>query len=96
MLLQVPPLKIVIPQTSSSEQEVGPGRNGKGSSQRTHQALPYVVATSNGNEGGEKEQSSSAASTEPTSNPKTEEKKETVTVIQDEVRMLYYQKKLKN
>lgn len=77
-------MKIVIPQTSNSEQETGAGRNGKGSSQRTHQALPYVVATSNSNEGGEKEQSSTT-NIETTSAVKTEEKKEIVVAAQDEV-----------
>lgn len=78
-------MKIVIPQTNNSEQETGPGRNGKGSSQRTHQALPYVVATSNSNEGTDKEQSAATANTEVANNTKAEEKKETVSVTQDEV-----------
>lgn len=42
----MPPLKIVIPQSASNEQESGTSRNGKSSSQRTHSALPYVVASS--------------------------------------------------
>ncbi|KAJ3636235.1 hypothetical protein MTP99_009069 [Tenebrio molitor] len=44
--LKVPPLKIVIPQSGSGEQESGNSRNGKNSSQRAH-PLPYVVASSN-------------------------------------------------
>ncbi|XP_049819612.1 ankyrin repeat domain-containing protein 11 isoform X2 [Aethina tumida] len=48
--LKVPPLKIVIPQGAGGEQEGPTSRNGKNSSQRTHQALPYVVA-SNSNDG---------------------------------------------
>ncbi|XP_060519189.1 ankyrin repeat domain-containing protein 11 isoform X2 [Cylas formicarius] len=44
--LKVPPLKIVIPQGSGGEQETGACRNGKSSSQRSHQALPYVVPSS--------------------------------------------------
>ncbi|XP_017775138.1 PREDICTED: ankyrin repeat domain-containing protein 12 [Nicrophorus vespilloides] len=50
--LKVPPLKIVIPQSTASEQESGQSRNGKSSSQRSHQALPYVVPS---NSEGEKE-----------------------------------------
>jgi len=47
---KVPPLKIVIPQQSSSEQEQGT-RNGKNGNGR-HQALPYVVtSSSNDSEG---------------------------------------------
>lgn len=48
--LKVPPLKIVIPQTNSAEQESGVGRNGKNSSQRLHPALPYVVPSSTNTE----------------------------------------------
>jgi len=44
---KVPPLKIVIPQQSAAmEQEQG-NRNGKNGTNRHHQALPYVVASSN-------------------------------------------------
>ena len=44
---KVPPLKIVIPQQSAAmEQEQG-NRNGKNGTTRHHQALPYVVASSN-------------------------------------------------
>ncbi|KAJ9587599.1 hypothetical protein L9F63_018981, partial [Diploptera punctata] len=44
---KVPPLKIVIPQQNvSMEQEQG-NRNGKNGIARHHQALPYVVASSN-------------------------------------------------
>jgi hypothetical protein len=45
---KVPPLKIVIPQQSSVEQEQG-ARNGKNGNGR-HQALPYVVTSSNDSE----------------------------------------------
>ncbi|XP_069692549.1 ankyrin repeat domain-containing protein 11 isoform X2 [Periplaneta americana] len=46
---KVPPLKIVIPQQSASlEQEQG-NRNGKNGAARHHQALPYVVASSDAN-----------------------------------------------
>lgn len=46
---KVPPLKIVIPQQSNSGDagETGNLRNGKNASTRSHQALPYVVASSN-------------------------------------------------
>ena len=48
---KVPPLKIVIPQHSTGEQEQGGTRNGKNGNGR-HQALPYVVtSSSNDSEG---------------------------------------------
>ncbi|KAJ8927506.1 hypothetical protein NQ314_020001 [Rhamnusium bicolor] len=74
--LKVPPLKIVIPQTTSSEQESGNGRNGKNSSQRTHQALPYVVASSNSNEPNEKETTAGTASPETSATIKGDDKKD--------------------
>lgn len=74
--LKVPPLKIVIPQTSSNEQETGQTRNGKSSSQRTHQALPYVVASSNSSDSNDKETVS--GTTSPTDVGKTEDKREGV------------------
>ncbi|XP_018562141.1 ankyrin repeat domain-containing protein 11 [Anoplophora glabripennis] len=74
--LKVPPLKIVIPQTTSSEQELGVGRNGKNSSQRTHQALPYVVASSNSAEPNEKETAAGSTSPETSSTAKGEDKKD--------------------
>lgn len=44
---KVPPLKIVIPQqTTTGDQDTG-SRNGKNTSARSHAALPYVVASSN-------------------------------------------------
>lgn len=81
--LKVPPLKIVIPQTTSSEQESGQTRNGKSSSQRSHQALPYVVASSNSNDSNDKETTPGTAS--PTENVvKSEEKRDTSTTAGDE------------
>lgn len=71
--LKVPPLKIVIPQSSTSEQDTGTSRNGKNSSQRSHQALPYVVASSN-NDIADKENTSGTSS--PTESSKTDDKKE--------------------
>lgn len=80
--MKVPPLKIVIPQMPSSEQESGQTRNGKGSSQRAHQALPYVVASSN-NESNDKELPSGIAS--PTENTtQSEEKQDSSVVAGDE------------
>lgn len=80
--LKVPPLKIVIPQTTSSEQESGQTRNGKGSSQRAHQALPYVVPSSN-SESNDKELVSGTAS--PTENiAKSEEKRDSSVAAGDE------------
>ncbi|KRT86934.1 hypothetical protein AMK59_1690, partial [Oryctes borbonicus] len=73
--LKVPPLKIVIPQSSTSEQESGQSRNGKSSSQRS-QALPYVVPSSNSSDNSEKD--NSGGTTSPTESVgKTEDKKDT-------------------
>lgn len=59
--LKVPPLKIVIPQSSGTDgQETGSNRNGKSGTQRQH-PLPYVVASSSG-EAGEKDGSSGTGS----------------------------------
>lgn len=81
--LKVPPLKIVIPQTTGSEQESGQNRNGKGSSQRAHAALPYVVASSNSSETSEKDLVSGTAS--PTDNAlKAEEKRDSSAAAGDE------------
>nr|XP_023013649.1 ankyrin repeat domain-containing protein 11 isoform X1 [Leptinotarsa decemlineata] len=77
--LKVPPLKIVIPQTTSSEQDTGAGRNGKSNSQRAHPALPYVVTTSNSSDSNNDKDCSQAASTsaeQTTSTTKGEEKKD--------------------
>lgn len=70
--LKVPPLKIVIPQGSAGEQDAGAARNGKSNSQRAHQALPYVVASSNSD--ADKENGSGNQS--PGESAKTDEKKE--------------------
>ncbi|KAL1517982.1 hypothetical protein ABEB36_001673 [Hypothenemus hampei] len=75
--LKVPPLKIVIPQSSTNEQETGTSRNGKNNSQRTHQALPYVVASSNSNDSSDKETTTGANSPENAGNAKEVDKKET-------------------
>ncbi|KAL3275901.1 hypothetical protein HHI36_020637 [Cryptolaemus montrouzieri] len=73
--LKVPPLKIVIPQTNSNEQEAGVNRNSKNNSQRTHQALPYVVPSSNTNDSTNEKESNPSTNQEETSS-KVEEKKE--------------------
>jgi hypothetical protein len=65
---KVPPLKIVIPQQSASmEQEQG-NRSGKNGTARHHQALPYVVASSNSADAVADKEASSATSSVPTSN----------------------------
>lgn len=79
--LKVPPLKIVIPQSANTEQESGTTRNGKNSSQRSHQALPYVVASnsnSSSSDSTEKEVMSGNAASPDAS--KSEEKKDGGTV----------------
>lgn len=79
----MPPLKIVIPQTTNNEQESGQTRNGKSNSQRSHPALPYVVASSNSNDSNDKETTPGTAS--PTENVvKSEEKRDTSTTVGDE------------
>ncbi|XP_045462999.1 ankyrin repeat domain-containing protein 12 isoform X2 [Harmonia axyridis] len=73
--LKVPPLKIVIPQTNSNEQETGVNRSSKNSSQRTHQALPYVVPSSSSNDSSNEKEVNANSSQE--ENPtKTDEKKD--------------------
>lgn len=72
---KVPPLKIVIPQSTTSEQEQG-NRNGKNPLNRGHQ-LPYVVASSNSNDSMDKEPGQSASgTTSPTESTKGDDKKE--------------------
>ncbi|CAH1110351.1 unnamed protein product [Psylliodes chrysocephalus] len=84
--LKVPPLKIVIPQTNSNEQETGVGRNGKSSSQRSHQALPYVVPSSTNTETTEKDGNANITSPEnTTTSSKSDEKKENTSGTSDEV-----------
>ncbi|KAG5870275.1 hypothetical protein JTB14_011436 [Gonioctena quinquepunctata] len=88
--LKVPPLKIVIPQTTSNEQDTGAGRNGKSSSQRTHQALPYVVTSSSSTDSNnEKEIVSTAGNLElSTTSNKGEEKKEIGNnILQEELKV---------
>ncbi|XP_066256045.1 ankyrin repeat domain-containing protein 31 [Euwallacea similis] len=82
--LKVPPLKIVIPQSASSEQETGTSRNGKNSSQRSHQALPYVVASSNSNDSTDKETPAGGSSPEALNGLKDGEKKEPQNAQSDE------------
>lgn len=77
--LKVPPLKIVIPQSSASEQDAGTSRNGKNSSQRSQ--LPYVVASSNSNDATDKDApTGSPAEAPPTS--KDADKKDTTSGAQ--------------
>ncbi|XP_059620253.1 ankyrin repeat domain-containing protein 11 isoform X1 [Phlebotomus argentipes] len=63
---KVPPLKIVIPQQSSSADPEASLRNGKSVSARNHPALPYVVASSNSNEASADKESSSSRCASPT------------------------------
>jgi hypothetical protein len=64
---KVPPLKIVIPQQSASmEQEQG-NRSGKNGTARHHQALPYVVASSNSADAVADKEASGTTSCVPTS-----------------------------
>nr|CAD7571608.1 unnamed protein product [Timema californicum] len=101
---KVPPLKIVIPQQSTTlEQEQG-NRNGKNGASRHHQALPYVVASSN-SESSEKDGVGSASSGNPSptesngGNSKCEEKKESSalgTAPGDEKQSTHHQRVLRS
>lgn len=76
---KVPPLKIVIPQTTTADQETGT-RNGKNVSTRNHAALPYVVASSsNSNDSADKESASSRCTSPADSAKGTDEKKPSTT-----------------
>lgn len=73
---KVPPLKIVIPQQSTgNDQETGT-RNGKNASARSHAALPYVVpSSSNSNDSADKESGSSRCTSPSDSAKSTDDKK---------------------
>lgn len=94
---KVPPLKIVIPQSTASEQEQG-NRNGKNVANRSHQ-LPYVVASSNSNDSIEKDQSqSTSGTTSPTEgsvSTKGEDKKDFSGTVHGEER-LHHQRVLRS
>ncbi|XP_046473793.1 ankyrin repeat domain-containing protein 12 isoform X1 [Neodiprion pinetum] len=94
---KVPPLKIVIPQSTVSEQEQG-NRNGKNTSNRNHQ-LPYVVASSNSNDSTDKDQNQSASgTTSPTEGApsKSEEKKDFTGALHGEERSTHHQRVLRS
>jgi len=93
--LKVPPLKIVIPQSTASEQEQG-NRNGKNVANRSQ--LPYVVASSNSNDSTEKEQSQSASGmTSPTEGSiKGEDKKDFSAILHGEERSTHHQRVLRS
>ncbi|CAD1473880.1 unnamed protein product, partial [Heterotrigona itama] len=94
---KVPPLKIVIPQSTTSEQEQG-NRNGKSTSNRSHQ-LPYVVASSNSNDSTDKEQNqSTSGTTSPTEsgNTKNEDKKDFSGALHGEERSMHHQRVLRS
>lgn len=62
------------------------GRNGKSSSQRSHQALPYVVPSSTNTETTEKDGNANITSPEnTTTSSKSDEKKENTSGTSDEV-----------
>ncbi|XP_014482395.1 PREDICTED: cell wall protein IFF6 isoform X4 [Dinoponera quadriceps] len=96
---KVPPLKIVIPQSTTSEQEQG-NRNGKNTASRSHQ-LPYVVASSNSNDSTtDKDQGQSASgTTSPTEggvSVKTEDKKDFSGALHGEERSTHHQRVLRS
>ncbi|KAL6443323.1 hypothetical protein ACFW04_002897 [Cataglyphis niger] len=95
---KVPPLKIVIPQSTTSEQEQG-NRNGKNIANRSHQ-LPYVVPSSNNNDSTEKDQNPSASGTtsptESSTNTKGEDKKDFAATLHGEERSTHHQRVLRS
>ncbi|OAD55137.1 Ankyrin repeat domain-containing protein 12 [Eufriesea mexicana] len=95
---KVPPLKIVIPQSTTSEQEQG-NRNGKSTSNRSHQ-LPYVVASSNSNDSTDKDQNlSTSGTTSPTESgntAKNEDKKDFSGALHGEERSTHHQRVLRS
>lgn len=94
---KVPPLKIVIPQ-STAEQEQG-ARNGKNTSTRGHQ-LPYVVPSSNSSDSNDKDSAAGAGTsggtTSPTETVKVEEKKDFSGAIHSEERSTHHQRVLRS
>ncbi|XP_014230586.1 uncharacterized protein LOC106654938 isoform X4 [Trichogramma pretiosum] len=93
---KVPPLKIVIPQSTTSEQEQG-NRNGKNTSNRSHQ-LPYVVATSNSNDSTDKELSNAGSPMDTSSNAglKGDEKKDFSGVLDESRSSIHHQRVLRS
>jgi len=94
---KVPPLKIVIPQSTVSEQEQG-NRNGKNITNRNHQ-LPYVVASSNSDSMEKDQCQSTSGTTSPTesgNNIKTEDKKDFVGALYGEERSIHHQRVLRS
>ncbi|KAL7292145.1 hypothetical protein TKK_0014219 [Trichogramma kaykai] len=93
---KVPPLKIVIPQSTTSEQEQG-NRNGKNTSSRSHQ-LPYVVATSNSNDSTDKELSNAGSPMDTSSNAgvKGDEKKDFSGVLDESRSSIHHQRVLRS
>lgn len=109
---KVPPLKIVIPQQSAAmEQEQG-NRNGKNGTTRHHQALPYVVASSNSADSVPDKEASATAGSASASNSgpspselgsnnssvKNDDKKESVSgpVLPEDQRSTHHQRVLRS
>lgn len=94
---KVPPLKIVIPQSTASEQEQG-NRNGKNVANRRE--LPYVVASSNSNDSIDKDQNqSTSGTTSPTEgniSTKAEDKKDFSGTLHGEERSTHHQRVLRS
>lgn len=63
---KVPPLKIVIPQQSATLEPEPGTRTGKNGASRHHQALPYVVASSNSNDSVPDKEGGGSGSASPT------------------------------
>ncbi|XP_018043852.1 PREDICTED: serine-rich adhesin for platelets [Atta colombica] len=94
---KVPPLKIVIPQSTASEQEQG-NRNGKNIASRSHQ-LPYVVASSNSDSTEKDPSQSTSGTTSPTEgniSVKGEDKKDFSVTLHGEERSTHHQRVLRS
>ncbi|KYM94672.1 Ankyrin repeat domain-containing protein 12 [Cyphomyrmex costatus] len=94
---KVPPLKIVIPQSTASEQEQG-NRNGKNVASRSHQ-LPYVVASSNSDSTEKDPSQSTSGTTSPTESNisiKGEDKKDFNVTLHGEERSTHHQRVLRS
>lgn len=89
---KVPPLKIVIPQQSTTLEPEPGTRVGKNGTSRHHQALPYVVASSNSNDSVPDKEGGGSGSASPTDSL---DKKDS-TLTEDQRSALHHQRVLRS
>ena len=89
---KVPPLKIVIPQQSATLEPEPGTRLGKNGTSRHHQALPYVVASSNSNDSVPDKEGGGSGSASPTDSI---DKKDS-TLTEDQRSALHHQRVLRS